>query len=35
MKNLKENPYGTYNGKEVEYVLEALDSSNIKNKEYP
>ena len=29
------NPYGKYNGKEMEYVLQALDSDNPVNKEKP
>ena len=28
MKTKPENPYGKYNGKESEYVLQALDSEN-------
>ena len=35
MKDLTKDVHGKYNGKEMEYVLEALDSNNIKNKEYP
>jgi len=35
MTDFTKNPYGKYNGREMEYVLEVLDSSNIKNKEYP
>ena len=35
MQDLTKDIYGKYNGKEMEYVLEALDSNNIKNKEYP
>ena len=35
MIDLTQNPFGKYNGKEMEYVLEVLDSSNNKNKEYP
>ncbi len=28
MKNLTNNPYGKYNGNEIKYILEALDSEN-------
>ena len=30
-----ENPYGKYNGNEAKYVLQALDSDNIENKNNP
>lgn len=33
MIDLTNNPYGKYNGNEMEYVLQALDSNNPKNKE--
>jgi len=33
MIDLTKNPYGKYNGNEMEYVLQALDSDNPKNKE--
>lgn len=35
MTDLRKNPYGKYNGKEMEYVLQALDSDNPLNKEKP
>lgn len=35
MINLRDNPYGKYNGNEVDYVLKALDSENIENKRNP
>jgi perosamine synthetase len=31
--DLTQNPYGKYNGNEMEYLLQALDSDNPKNKE--
>jgi len=33
--DLTKNPYGKYNGKELEYVLQALDSDNSENKKKP
>ena len=33
--DLTKNPYGKYNGKEMEYVLQALDSDNPENKKKP
>ena len=35
MIDLTKNPYGKYNGKEAQYVLEALDSDNPENKKHP
>ena len=35
MIDLTKNPYGKYNGKEMEYVLQALDSDNPENKQKP
>ena len=35
MKNLRLDPYGKYNGNEVDYVLECLDSENLNNKKKP
>ena len=35
MADLTKNPYGKYNGKEMEYVLQVLDSDNPVNKEKP
>jgi len=35
MIDLTKNPYGKYNGKELEYVLQALDSDNPDNKKTP
>ena len=35
MIDLTKNPFGKYNGKEMEYVLQALDSDDPKNKELP
>lgn len=35
MIDLAKNPYGKYNGKEMEYVLQALDSDNPDNKTKP
>ncbi len=35
MIDLTKNPYGKYNGKEMEYVLRALDSDNPENKKHP
>lgn len=35
MMDKTKNKFGKYNGNEYKYVLEALDSENIKNKEYP
>jgi len=32
MVNLTKNPYGKFNGKEMDYVLQALDSDNPENK---
>ena len=35
MTDLKKNPYGKFNGKEMDYVLQALDSDNPENKRLP
>ena len=35
MNNIKENPYGKYNGNELDYVLEVLDSENMERKSNP
>ncbi len=35
MIDLTKNPYGKYNGKEMEYVLQALDSEDAENKKNP
>tara|TARA_B100000809_G_C14986416_1_gene476387 strand:+ start:781 stop:990 length:210 start_codon:yes stop_codon:yes gene_type:complete len=34
MKDLSDNPYGKFNGKEQEYVLQALYSSLVKTKSF-
>ena len=35
MNNIKDNPYGKYNGKELDYILEVLDSENMNRKVNP
>ena len=35
MNNIKENPHGKYNGNELDYVLEVLDSENMERKSNP
>ena len=35
MSDIKDNPYGKYNGNELEYVLEVLDSENMDRKSNP
>ena len=35
MNNIKDNPYGKYNGKELDYILEVLDSENLDRKANP
>ena len=35
MNNIKDNPYGKYNGKELDYILEVLDSENMDRKANP
>jgi perosamine synthetase len=35
MNNIKDNPYGKYNGKELDYILEVLDSENMDRKTNP
>ena len=35
MSDIKNNPYGKYNGKELDYILEVLDSENMDRKANP
>ena len=35
MSNIKSNPYGKYNGNELDYILEVLDSENMERKSNP
>ena len=35
MNNVKDNPYGKYNGNELDYILEVLDSENMDRKSNP
>ena len=35
MNNIKENPHGKYNGNELDYILEVLDSENMERKSNP
>jgi|TARA_R110000822_G_scaffold53158_2_gene137186 perosamine synthetase len=35
MSDIKDNPYGKYNGNELDYVLEVLDSENMDRKSNP
>ena len=35
MNDIKDNPYGKYNGNELDYVLEVLDSENMDRKSNP
>ena len=32
MNDIKNNPYGKYNGNELDYILEVLDSENMDRK---
>ena len=35
MIDLTKNPYGKFNGKEMDYVLQAMDSDNAENQKLP
>ena len=35
IKKIKNDPYGKYNGNEIDYLLECLDSEDIESKKNP